>query len=46
MKYELWQTEYENGNGISYSLFPEDNESTRRLLEPNAKIIWIVETAS
>jgi hypothetical protein len=44
MRYELWQTEDENG--ISYSFFREDNESARCLLEPNTKFIWIVESAS
>lgn len=46
MKYELWQTEDEQGNVKSYSLFPEDKESARRLLEPNAKLIWTVEATS
>ena len=37
MKYEWWKTEHDNGDVISYSFFPEDNESAPRLLEPKAK---------
>jgi hypothetical protein len=37
MKYELWMAEN------SYSFFPEDNESARRLLKPAAKHIETIE---
>ncbi len=46
MKYELWQTEDEPGKVESYSFFPENNESARQLLEPNAKLIWTAEAGS
>ncbi len=34
--YELWE-------GDGYTFFPEDNESIRKLLPANAKLIWTVE---
>jgi hypothetical protein len=39
-RYELWR------EGNSYSFFPEDSESARRLLEPGAELVWEVEANS
>jgi hypothetical protein len=43
MKYELWEAEDEQSKLITYSFFPEDNESAPSLLKANAKLIWTVE---
>jgi hypothetical protein len=40
MKCELWISE------SGYSFFPEENESARRLLESNAKLVKIIEAAT
>ena len=37
MKYELWK------DNDSLSFFPEDNDSARQLLEPDAILIKIIE---
>jgi hypothetical protein len=39
-KYELWK------RGDSYSFFPCDNVSARKLLEPDATLVWTVEAGS
>jgi len=39
-KYELWK----EGNG--YSFFPSDNMSARKLLQPDATLVWTVEARS
>ena len=43
-KYELWQ-ESDPASG-SYSFFPEDNDSARRLLEPGAPLMKVFEADS
>lgn len=38
-RYELWEEYDENGRICSHTFFPEDNESVRKLLEPDAKLV-------
>jgi hypothetical protein len=41
MKYELWLSQ--DGG---YSFFAVDNESARRMLNPEDQLVWIVEASS
>ena len=40
MNYELWSDD------AGYSFFGEDNESARRLLKADARLIWTVEAST
>ena len=43
-RWELWLSKADEC--LAYTFFPEDNESVRQALEPDAKLIWEVEAAS
>ncbi len=44
MKYELWLSDGDGHQGSSsYSFFPEDNESVRKMLEADARLLMTFE---
>lgn len=41
MKYEVWRSESEDG--VSFNCFPENSLNARKILEPGAKLIHVIE---
>ena len=46
LKHELWQDSDEDGGDLTFCLAGHLGDSARKLLGPNAKLIWTVEADS